>query len=79
MQWQRTQLICSIETYTYKTSKFLIPKNEEIKYHSTINQYKNNWLWWCNRREHEKNHNPNWIQNPDHPYRILIIERAGSG
>ena len=34
IQWQRTQLICSIETYAYETSKFLIPKNKEIKYSS---------------------------------------------
>ena len=24
-------------------------------------------------------HNPNWPQNPDHPYRILIIGGSGSG
>ena len=34
IQQQRTQLICSTETYAYETSKFLIPKNEEIKYNS---------------------------------------------
>ena len=27
-------------------------------------------------KENIKEHNPNWSQNPDHPYRILII---GSG
>ena len=26
-------------------------------------------------RENKKEHNPNWSQNPDHPYRMLI---AGS-
>ena len=25
----------------------------------------------------EANHNPSWLDNPDHPYRILII--GGSG
>ena len=25
-----------------------------------------------------KEHNPNWPQIPDHPYRILIIEGSGS-
>ena len=26
----------------------------------------------------EKNHNPNWLYIPDHPYRILIIGGSGS-
>ena len=26
-----------------------------------------------------KEHNPNWSQIPDHPYRILIIGGSGSG
>ena len=25
------------------------------------------------------NHNPNWPYIPDHPYKILIIVRSGSG
>ena len=28
---------------------------------------------------HTKEHNPNWPQIPDHPYRILIIGGSGSG
>ena len=27
----------------------------------------------------EIKHNPNWLYIPDHPYRILIIGRLGSG
>ena len=27
----------------------------------------------------EINHNPNWPDVPDHPYRILIIGGSGSG
>ena len=27
----------------------------------------------------EVNHNPNWPYIPDHPYRILIVGRSGSG
>ena len=27
----------------------------------------------------EINHNPNWSYIPDHLYRILIIDRSGSG
>ena len=30
-------------------------------------------------KENIKEHNPNWQQIPDHPYRILIIRGAGSG
>ena len=30
-------------------------------------------------KENKKEHNPNWPQIPDHPYRILIINGSGSG
>ena len=30
-------------------------------------------------KENIKDHNPNWPQIPDYPYRILIIEGSGSG
>ena len=30
-------------------------------------------------KENIKEHNPNWPQIPDHPYRILIIGDSGSG
>ena len=30
-------------------------------------------------KENIKEHNPNWQQIPDHPYRILIMEGSGSG
>ena len=30
-------------------------------------------------KENIKEHNPNWPQIPDHPYRILIIGGCGSG
>ena len=29
-------------------------------------------------KENIKEHNPDWSQIPDHPYRILIIEGSGS-
>ena len=29
-------------------------------------------------KENKKEHNPNWPQIPDHPYRILIIGGSGS-
>ena len=30
-------------------------------------------------KDNIKEHNPNWPQIPDHPYRILITEGSGSG
>ena len=30
-------------------------------------------------KDNIKEHNPNWPQVPDHPYRILIIASSGSG
>ena len=30
-------------------------------------------------KEETKEHNPNWPEIPDHPYRILIIGSSGSG
>ena len=30
-------------------------------------------------KENIKEHNPNWSQIPDHPYRILIFGGSGSG
>ena len=30
-------------------------------------------------KEDIKEHNPNWAEIPDHPYRILIIRDSGSG
>ena len=30
-------------------------------------------------KEKEKEHNPNWPEIPDHPYRLLIIRGSGSG
>ena len=30
-------------------------------------------------KENKKEHNPNWPEIPDYPYRILIIGGSGSG
>ena len=30
-------------------------------------------------KENIKEHNPNWSQVPDYPYRVLIIGSSGSG
>ena len=31
----------------------------------------------CITKESMKEHNPNWPEIPDHPYRILIVEVLG--
>ena len=31
------------------------------------------------KKENIKEHNPNWSEIPDHPYKILIIGGPGSG
>ena len=72
----RIQSINSTETYTFKTSKDLICKKEEIKCTNTIKQYKNDQLV----TKHEKlNLNINWPQIVDHIYRALIIRGSGFG
>ena len=30
-------------------------------------------------KENIKKHDPNWLQIPDHPYRIIITGSSGSG
>ena len=32
-----------------------------------------------NTKEEIKEHNPNWLEIPDHSYRILIVGGSGSG
>ena len=67
-----------IETYAFGTSKGLISEKEEIKWNNIIKQYKNDYFWWSCQRKHKKTY-PNWLQIPDHPYRLLIIGGSGSG
>ena len=61
-----------IETYPYGTSKDLvIEKYNKIKqYNKTIQKI---IKFDDVTKENIKEHNPNWPQIPDHPYRILII------
>ena len=60
------QSIDSIETYKYRTSKYLVTEKEEIKCNTTI------------QKENTKEHYPNWLEIPKHPYRLLIIGGSGS-
>ena len=69
---KRMKSIDLIETYVYGTSEDLVSDKKEINCNNTIKRYKSDKLLWCHRRR-TKEHNPNWSQSPDHPYRILII------
>ena len=68
----------SIETYVYGTSKDLVTKNKEIRCNNIINWYKK-LLTLMMLQKNIKEHNPNWPEIPDHPYRTLIISGSGSG
>ena len=54
---------------TYKCSNIIKRYNQYI-----ISPLQNDVI-----KEETKEHNPNWPQIPDHPYRILIIGGSGSG
>ena len=69
------QSIDSIETYAYGASKDLVSEKEEIKFNNTTKQLKN---FDDVAKENIKEHNSNWQQIPDHPYRILTIAGSGS-
>ena len=61
-------------------SKDIIWKKEEIKQLIIINQYKKWWisiLW--QKKKDIKEHNSNWPEIPDPPYKILIIGGSGYG
>ena len=75
---KRILSIYSIETYVYGTSKVLENEKEEIKCNNIKNDTK-----MINfddvTKEYIKEHNPNWSQVPNQPYRILIIGGSWSG
>ena len=75
---KRIQSIHLIEAYAYGTNKDLVSEKEEIKYNNIIKLYKK---WWTLTmlQKNIKEHDPNWPQIPDHPYRMLIIGGSGSG
>ena len=61
-----------METYAYGTSKDLAGEQEEIKCNDMIKRYKK-WLTLMMLKKNIKEHNPNWPEIPDYPYRILIV------
>ena len=73
------QSIDLMETYAYGTSKDLVRDKEEIKCNNIINQYKIMINFDDVVKENIKEHNPNWPQISDHPYKILIIGSSRSG
>ena len=62
-------------------SKDLVCKKEEIKSKNLIKQYKKRLtlIDYVAHNENIKEHNPNWLQLFDHPYRTLMIEGFGLG
>ena len=61
-----------IQTYAYGQSKYLLSKKEEIKWSNIKKRYKK-MINFDDVIKEKNEHNPYWLQIPDHPYRILII------
>ena len=59
-------------------NKELVWKKEKIKLISIIKRYKKTLILTLYKKN-IKEHNPNWPQIPDHPYRILTIGGYESG
>ena len=66
---KRMQSIDSIETYAYGMDKGVACKKEESKCKNITKQYKIVYI----TKEDIKEHNTNWPEIPDHPYRILTV------
>ena len=75
---KRTQSIDSVETNVHEMNKELVWKKEKIKLISIIKRYKKTLILMLYKKN-IKEHNPNWPQIPDHPYRILTIGGYDSG
>ena len=71
------QSIDSVETYAYRTRKDLLSDKEEINCNNIIKQKVINSDDVI--KEERKEHNPNWPEIPNHPYRIFTTEDSGSG
>ena len=74
MMIKELQSIESIETHAYRMNKNLACKKEEIKCNNA-KIFNFDYI----TKEDIKEHNPNWSETPDHPYRILIVGGSGSG
>ena len=59
--------------------KYLIYKKEETKCNNIIKNAKKMTNFDHVTKENIKEHNPNWPQNPNHPYKMLIVGGSGSG
>ena len=68
-----------IETYAYGMSKDLLREKEEIKCNNIKKTIQKIIYFDDITQENIKEHNQNWLQIPDYPYRILIIGSSGSG
>ena len=70
--------IGSMVTYICGIIKDLVSEKEEIKCNNIIKQYIK-CLTLMILQKNMKKHNPSFPQILDHPYRILIIGRSGTG
>ena len=71
---KRIKSIDSLETFPHGTRRDVVCKKAEIKFNNIMMINFDDVT-----KENIKEHNPNWPQIPDHPYRILIIGGSGSG
>ena len=72
------QSINSVETYTYGMRKDLVTGKKQVKWNKMIKQDKMITFDYVTK-EKIKEHNPNWPQISDYPYRMLIIGGSVSG
>ena len=68
-----------MQSYAYRTSKDLVSDKEKIKCNNIIKLYKKIINIDDVIKEETKELNSNWLEIPNHPYRILIIVGFGSG
>ena len=68
----------SIEEYTHGTSKYLVNDKEEIKCNNIRNRYKTRLTLMVLSNKISKKHNPNRLQIPHDPQRMLTIGGSGS-
>ena len=73
------QSIDSKEAYAYGMRKYLVSEKEEIKCNNMIKKIQKLINFDDVTKENKKEHNINWPEIWDHPYRMLIFKGSGSG
>ena len=75
---KRIQLPHRIISYPYGTGPGIVCKVEPMR-HPKMEKMKMAINFGEPTGENRQEHNPNWLQTPAHPCRILIIRGSGSG